>query len=216
MRRVRLSPVASFVAGSLVALWVLMAVPSDAHPASSFYRERWVNNKNVPYSFTPGAVPTSEWRARTVAAAGTWTALGEPMKFVNVADSPRNFSPSRCPRTYQKNGIHRRAYDGVGGVLARTFLCTRNGQLWSFQLSFDKGDRWYTGTGSPAANQADLQSVAAHELGHATGFAGHFSLSSALCADNATQHTMCAGHRVGTNRQRTLEEHDVDTFRDAY
>lgn len=211
MRRPRLSPVASFLAGSVIAAWIMLAAPSDAH--TGLYRERWVANKIVPYGFTPSA---AAWKTRVNAGANTWSALGEPMRFTNsLPDFPSNFRPGVCSRTYQRNGIHRKAIDGTGGTLARTYLCTSGGALHSFQLVFDRGDRWYTGTGAPARNQADLQSVATHEFGHATGFAGHFS-GSALCSNDASFHTMCAGHVVGTNRQRTLEEHDKHTFGAAY
>ena len=212
----RPSPLACFVAGSIVALCVLLAAPSGAHTPGSFYNKRWISNKNVPYAFTTSGRPSSEWRSRVNAAAGTWNTLGEPMRFNNVADTG-DFEPKTCPSSYQRNGVHRRAFDGPGGTLARTYLCwTSNGELYSFQLVFDSNDNWYTGTGLPGRNQADLQSVATHELGHATGFAGHFASSAAICNNTSGQHTMCAAHRAGTNRQRSLELHDKHTFQRAY
>jgi hypothetical protein len=39
---------------------------------------------------------------------------------------------------------------------------------------FSNNVSWYTGTGSPANNQVDLQSIALHELGHGLGFVSAF------------------------------------------
>ena len=212
--RFRVSPLASFAAGVVVTLSVLAATPGGAHNASNMYNKKWVQNKNVPYSFTP-SVPAGAWRSHVNAAAGAWNAVGEPMKFRNAGDVG-NFEPRTCPSTYQRNGIHLRAIDGVGGTLARTYLCWKsNGELYSFQLMFDQNDRWSIDD-SPTTTQSDLQSVAAHELGHATGFAGHFGTNAKICANTERQHTMCSGHRAGTTRQRTLELHDKHTFQNAY
>lgn len=212
--RFRVSPLASFVAGVFVAAWVLLAPPSSAHPASNFFNKKWVANKNVPYAFT-SSVPAGAWRSQINAAASSWNAVGEPMRFNNVADAG-NYEPRTCPSAYQRNGVHLRNFDGVGGTLGRTYLCWKaNGELYSFQMVFDQNDRWSVDD-SPAPNESDLQSVAAHELGHATGFAGHFATGSRICGNVASQHTMCSGHRAGSTRQRTLELHDKHTFQNAY
>ena len=212
--RFRVSPLASFVAGVLAASWILLAAPSQAHPPGNFFNKRWVANKNVPYAFTP-TVPAGAWRSQINAAAQTWNAVGEPMKFNNVA-SVANYEPRTCPSAYQRNGVHLRAIDGVGGTLGRAYLCWKStGELYSFQLVFDQNDRWSVDD-SPSSNESDLQSVAAHELGHGAGFAGHFAKASGICGNVPSQHTMCSGHRPGTTRQRTLELHDKHTFQSAY
>lgn len=46
--------------------------------------------------------------------------------------------------------------------------------LNGFYMAFDRQERWYAGRGDPPSNTSDAQSVAVHELGHATGFRGHY------------------------------------------
>ena len=204
---------------ALVALGAVAAVgvPARAHTASNFFNTaKWVTDKSVNYSFTPSGAPTPEWRARNIEAANTWNALGQSMTFTPAPDMG-DFDPYVCPTVDQKNGIHRRRIDGSGGTLARTMTCWySNKALSTFQLVYDDGDSWYLGTGTPARGQADLLSVAVHELGHATGFSKHLSAGSAICAVESTQHTMCPSHLFGSTWQRSLEKHDIHTFGAAY
>ncbi len=45
---------------------------------------------------------------------------------------------------------------------------------------------------------------------------GHFCEGAEICADNSDQHTMCPYYRPGSERWRTLEEHDKHTYQAAY
>ena len=75
---------------------------------------------------------------------------------------------------------------------------------------------WYSGTGDAPANDVDTWSVASHESGHATGFYGHLEYPSSICQNDSSMRTMCPVYHDGTERQRTLEDHDYHTFENAY
>jgi len=58
------------------------------------------------------------------------------------------------------------------GLLAQTtefFLATAPNQTIECDIRFTDAVRWYTGTATPAANEYDWWSVAAHEMGHCLG-----------------------------------------------
>jgi hypothetical protein len=85
------------------------------------------------------------------------------------------------------------------------------------------GGQWYRKAdpdGIPN-RRLDLQSVATHEFGHATGFYWHFNDpgmntgTGHVCNGGATQadETMCQGLNRGTTEKRTLSDHDLHTFR---
>ena len=65
--------------------------------------------------------------------------------------------------------------------------------------------------------KVDLQSVATHEMGHATGFHRHFSSKRSYCStDNTNRETMCTSTVPGQARQRTLGSRDTHIFKDIY
>ena len=95
--------------------------------------------------------------------------------------------------------------------------------------------RWYIGSRAtvpryclPESNaqttyftwRIDLQSAAAHEMGHATGFSGpydsRYNPKSYCSADNRNRETMCYRMVAGQARQRTLGERDAHIFGDIY
>lgn len=95
-------------------------------------------------------------------------------------------------------------------------------------VSFDSSLTWSTSTNDPTASEVDAEHVAAHELGHLTGFIGgpidHFS-RDADCdrdvpVDYSEWETMCTSvdQIIGTDDEyglkfrRTLETHDTHTF----
>ena len=196
----------------------VMAVtaPAGAHKAARFYKTgKWATGQNVTYGFTP-SVPTGAIRDRTVEAADTWNALGEPMRFERAGDYPADFDPYLCHADYQ-NGIHVARIDGNGGTLARAMTCWYDTKRMStFQLVYDGSESWHTGLDAPGGRQPDLLSVAVHEFGHATGFSKHFGAGAAICTVKSTQHTMCPSHLFGSTWQRSLEKHDKHTFAAAY
>ena len=55
------------------------------------------------------------------------------------------------------------------GVLARTVFFFDGDQIAECDMRFNSAVNWYTETGTPAADQFDWWSVAAHEMGHCLG-----------------------------------------------
>lgn len=86
-----------------------------------------------------------------------------------------------------------------------------------------KGGQWYRKADPDGirTRRYDLQSVATHEFGHATGLYWHFddpgmtSGTGHVCNDGAggAGETMCASVGRGTTGNRTLSDHDLHTFR---
>ncbi len=155
--------------------------------------------------------------------------LGEPLTFTQGAEVG-NFFPDQCPPP-TKNAVHWKTIDGKWDVLAYVFLCPREptDRVTSFQLVFDRDEDRYWGTGDagdrlilPYGCEVDGWSVASHEWGHVHGYAdgadgqGHFPADAAICENNSDQHTMCPGYHPGSERMRTLEEHDKHTCQAAY
>jgi hypothetical protein len=195
----------------------LLAGTASAHPPADFYKYKWPTT-SVAYGYTP-SVPTGAFRTAVDSGASQWSAVpNATLDFVHGSDFGSNFNYSTC--SSGGNGIHYDAIDGTNGVLGRTFTCMDGGgNITSFQTVFDTSENWYTATGTPSGSQADLASVAAHELGHATGFgqgAPNSHFSGTICDPNSAQQTMCPAHLLGSTWQRTLEDHDQHTFAAAY
>lgn len=210
--RARLAALALVATGLLA----LVVGPASAHTPSDYFAYKW-NTATVTYGYTP-SVP-SGWRAAIDNAANQWSKVKNAnFDYQHGSDYGSNYDYSTCSG---KNGIHVAAIDGRNGVLGKTFTCFNGaGQITSFNTAFDSAESWYTGTGTPGSSQPDLISVAAHELGHGTGFGmgapnGHFG-GSELCPNDSSQQTMCPSHTLGTTWQRSLEKHDKHTFNGFY
>jgi hypothetical protein len=110
----------------------------------------------------------------------------------------------------------------------RVGSCWENGTQVGFRMAINRAPKvpWYRGSsGSVPDDRADLQSLATHEFGHATGWVRHYDggsddnlPGSEHCGrDMKDRQTMCAlAAYPGQSRTRTLGQHDRHTFEAAY
>lgn len=118
-------------------------------------------------------------------------------------------------------------------ALAKTATCvwsTAPDTLHSFKIKLNEDAPLYSGDDDPPLDKWDMESIMAHEFGHATGrdrspsgngADGHFAESSTYCpgsgsSEFGSRHTMCPSIFDGTRMQRSLEQHDRDIFQNAY
>lgn len=216
------------VAALVASSW---ATPAGAHSVANYYPRKWAAVGQL-YFFTT-SVPDGEWRTRIRGGVAAWNNQGQPMRF-GEAPPRANFDGMVCPPTAGTNGVHRKAIDGQNGILAVATVCSTSQGIYSANITFDQEEDWYTGSGTPAAGtqiggacligpcEVDLWSVASHEWGHATGFAGPFQNGhfdpgdEALCSEGAQKETMCPTMRKGDTNPRTLHTHDRHTCHAAY
>jgi hypothetical protein len=154
-------------------------------------------------------------------------------KFNDLAtDNPQGFSIPTCstaPYAQDENVVYLRNIADYGITIG----CSNNqGNLKFITVSFDSSLNWNTSTSNPNQNEVDAEHVAAHELGHFSGFngggTGHFS-NNAECdrgpsPNYDTWQTMCSSidliigtdDEFGQKFRRTLETHDKHTFDGAY
>jgi Matrixin len=212
-----LAPFVTLVVVTLLA--AALAGPS-ANAHTGFYGQRWKKDKSVAWRFTPSAKLGSQWTARVTDGQRRWNSLSQTMKFVPDG-SMANFNGKVCPSTYQKNAVHVASLDGKNGALGIAFTCFSGSELFSFNIIFDSGETWYTGTGTPPSTKADLLAVAVHEFGHATGLGigvnpSHFDPNASICNVTSSIETMCPFAISGTTWGRSLGTHDKHTFTGAY
>ncbi len=126
--------------------------------------------------------------------------------------------------------------DGSSAPLGEATTCVplEGGRPYKFIMGLNSTYTWYR-KASPnvpapvqndpsfALSKFDLQSVATHEFGHATGWVRHFSGKNKLPTEGAKCNarekgfeTMCAFIPPGTANARTLHKHDKETFNNAY
>lgn len=201
------------VALAFGGLLLALAAPADAHSVGDFYPRRWTTAR-VTYDHT-ASVPSS-WRPIIDQAAGRWNNVRDAeLDFVR-GDDVADYDWATCSG---RTGMHRvsggSGMGSPGGVLGVTTVCYSGSTITSANVAFDASESWYVGTDSPSSTQMDLLSVATHEVGHATGFAGHFEESS-ICPNNSDVQTMCAFYTRGTTWQRSLAKHDKHTMKNAY
>lgn len=217
--------ITSLVGINGVLLAMLLATPSSAHDADTYYPEHWNFNEDVNYYYDP-PVPDS-FRPQINEGFNKWSdrAGGEAPNF-----NPQGVRQMEGPYTKcgGPNGVFYRNVnsDGYGNSIGLTGLCVQYDRVEGFSMVFDTepdygpGTAWYAGDGTVPDNRWDIQSIATHEAGHSTGFSGgwtgHFPEGSTC--EGPDRQTMCPGstEAAGTKYIRTLEAHDVHTIEAAY
>jgi hypothetical protein len=231
------------------AVWVLSLIalsaqPAHAHTPANFFFAEWRSQDRgttKQYYEITSEVPgdaNDAFADRVADGAVKWNQIninGADMHYVRngVVANYNPFAPCGDIPHY-KNGIHYR--DVPDNPLATTHYCFTDppgtNLVDSFQIVFDPDKSWFKGADytNIGSSQFDVQGVAAHEFGHASGgwwedFSneGHFDNQSnpELCgsgAPDSDKHTMCvnSGSGLEASLKRSLEPHDVHTFHDAY
>jgi hypothetical protein len=227
MRRTMLAVVAPTM------LLLMVAESAMAHAASDYYSlHEWKASHhtglNVTWRFGPG-FPTDAKRDRVKESFAKWNNLGQQMKFEQLAEADYSYDLP-CADTQGYNGVLWR--DLAQGVAAEARKCDHDGgdyaapyPIHNFWIAFnnDGSINWHGGADASAIgnNELDLEGVATHEIGHATGWHGHFyEVTEPNCQNPDTQPTMCPGYAFGggfsSTYARTLEDHDKHTFDNNY
>ncbi len=132
-------------------------VPNDVRNAVGLAIGSWSNALETPI---PVVVQVS------------WTCLGDP-GILGYAGASEIYRLDELPTSYGyptalANALTGRDLNG-GAPEIRVVL---NSELASANACSFAADRWYTGSGTPPANQVDLLSVVLHEVAHGVGFLG--------------------------------------------
>jgi hypothetical protein len=129
----------------------------------------------------------------------------------------------------------------VQHVVAMTGNCLDgSGDILASSIKFDQNRNWNTDN-TVGDTEEDTESVATHEMGHASGVfnavsqaaskrcrGGHWDtrdtdvyasctkVEGSLCDGGADDHTMCEAVPTGTTSRRTPEGHDEHSFQVIY
>ncbi len=211
------------VLGTIFAVLLTLAVPANANHLPD-YGPRWVSTLSPTWHFTP-SVPSGDWRNRIGDGVRQWNQLGESLQYQAGSDMADRDPRNSCSPVGTIT-MHRFNIDGGGGTVGRSGYCeylSGGTGRFSSWIIFDKSEEWCLGTGdcydgflgTGLGANIDLWSVASHEWGH-VGALGHYAANDGVCADNDAQATMCPKFTPGSERLRTLEPHDIDSFRLRY
>lgn len=219
------------VRAALLASLLVLSTMSLAAAHTTYYSDKRWNaahhtGLSITWRWAPNFPTTTAPRDRVQDGFNVWNALNQNMKFNQLAAASSSYTIDcdlvNTPQDY--NGIYWQSLgDGSGGVRGTTFGCVHPGttNLHQFTIVFDSSENWYSGAN--AANipfgQEDLQGAAAHEVGHATGFWGHFpdaTSSTGICWNDVDYQTMCNDVFPVPTKTRSLEEHDKHSFTGTY
>lgn len=227
----------AFAIAISVSATATFASPAAAHPHIVFYDRYPATELTVPWRFDFSRNPPSEARIMTIRAYHTWNnVVSSAMKFEYLGDGLLAWQdPFDCGSTLTAYTESRVGYMHLAsGAYGETRRCVYadpagNRVMHGFRVYMGSQHSWsYQLDVFPETGQGDYLGVVTHELGHATGFAGHFDeprdpfnpdfAYPELCDGSLQHHTMCSGGsgNAGWHRLRTLEAHDVDTFTAAY
>ncbi|HLB62070.1 MAG TPA: hypothetical protein VJN50_04975 [Actinomycetota bacterium] len=209
--------------------WILVAAEvcesgaeaALAHPIADWYANKlWPqgNPTNIRWAFTD-EVSGAQKRDAIRAGGNDWDEVGGA-SFKFTQDLPDHadfdFDNIDCVNREPDNTIHWEIISG--DAIGVTTWCNSGGYRDGFAIKFDSNFPDWSFGGTPASDEVDLESAAAHEFGHAAAHKVHWDDGGAasLCPDSAAQHTMCSTVYRGTTRFRSLEDHDKHTLDNAY
>jgi hypothetical protein len=131
-------------------------------------------------------------------------------------------SSSSCPTTVGRINV---GATGLSTNLAQTTRCPATGDIERAIILFDTSPSddifdWYTGSGTPAADEWDLRSASTHEFGHVTGAADiNTNPPPFLCPPQSSDPlTMCGGafFDPGDTYPRTITSHESSDVQAKY
>lgn len=155
----------------------------------------------------------NEWRSLASYGAGAWTNVSTS-SWTWQLFTPESLSPSK---------LYRGALDGPGGsalaIVGNWKYCNGN-NICGYTMTLDEAENWYAGTGTPASNQVDVQSIVIHEFGHAAAL-GHYeqgpTVTGVNCnGTNTARPTICGSYVYGSTWWRSLEADDRNGISSAY
>lgn len=125
--------------------------------------------------FMPGG-----WKAQIEAALNAWSSISANLTFTEVADLGEDFNAAQLSGDIRFGG---HAFDGANGTLAHGYYPPNNGVSAAGDIHFDTAETWKIGFGGGGF---DIFQVAAHEIGHALGFA-HTAVPNSLMNPSYTE-----------------------------
>lgn len=188
----------------------VLAITALANSAKEAYPTQWIRDKSIQYR-VDGKI-SADFRDRVVHAAKQWSKLPASLSFEREKGKAQIYPQSKCGSHFQDNVITERKLNGPLG-LATWCVFSGTSEIYSFQIAFEKGVKWYTGSKKPKPGTWDLSSAALHELGHVGGRSDHYSDDSPECK-GAPGEVMCAA--IAEGQQRQLGTHDKQAFESAY
>jgi hypothetical protein len=211
------------VAGS----FLMQGSSASGHSAAFYYPHVWAAGyRPFGCKFDP-TFPRGNKHDRVKDAFATWnnvTNVNFSFNFNGVAGSTYN-PANPCNGDY--NGVFERDNTDYG---ITSWCIGAQGHINRFSIRMQTGSDTFWDTGNADDGRNVYQSVIVHEAGHAGGFGTkivdtgdpadqhfpHAYTSDGICWDDADFHTMCNGLIPAPPKTRTLEEHDIETFRNAY
>jgi hypothetical protein len=219
-RRAVLAAVALALAAPLAAaghepmFWYNFWWQEGPYPNSPQVAIHWADR-----DFENGGVAGAAARDAVLRGFGVWNNAGSRLKFFNAGFN-YSIAYNSC-NDYDQNGVFWAPVagrDAVADVQACVFAENQT-QYWSWNMRFSSSVKWNRDASrGPTLLETDLVSFAAHEAGHAAGHWIHWNQGGApgLCPVNDTLHTMCSATPSNKAWWRSLEKHDVHTFRLTY
>ncbi len=204
---------------SLVLL--LVVGPQASAHSVGIYAPRFWTNTTPGWKFAP-TFPSGEIRTRMLESAARWnsiTGVGFSFDFNGEGGSGQSFNDP-CGNDY--NAVIWSTLVAFGG--GKWCFSPTSHAITQFVLAIEQRSDWKTSSSDPGTHW--VETVGTHEFGHAWGFGTgifesppgpmHFEANLTICVNDSTYHTMCDGLLPVPSKTMSLEQHDIETFRNRY